>query len=97
MGEEKIYKLIDPVTLAGKEYTELTVKKPRAKHLRGLVIRTDAIDMDVILLAISRCVPGVVPAVIDELSLPDLMALAETVVDFLPDGLIPIGKLGLGT
>lgn len=94
MESEKTFILTDPITLAGKEYTELTVRKPRAKHLRGLVVRTDAIDMNVVLLAISRCVVGVVPAVIDELSLPDLLALAKVVADFLPDGLIPIGKLG---
>lgn len=92
MMEEKTLKLIDPVTVAGKEYTELTIRKPRAKDLRGLKFGYHEVDADMILTAASRCVVGVLPAVVEELSLSDFAELATIIIDFLPAGLIPTGK-----
>lgn len=90
--KEKILKLSDPVTIAGKEYTELTIREPRAKDLKGLKIGYYEIDTDTILTAAYRCVVGVLPAVVDELSISDFAELATIIVNFLPSGLIPTGN-----
>lgn len=90
--KEKTLKLTSPVTVAGKEYSELTIREPRAKDLKGLKFGYSEIDADTILTAASRCVVGVLPAVVEELSLSDFAELANAVIDFLPAGLIPTGK-----
>lgn len=91
MGE-KVIKLTSPVTIAGKTRAELTLHEPKAKHLRGVKINLDgSLDMDM-LLELAATLTGELPAVIDELSIADLAALGNAVIDFLPVGMRPAGK-----
>lgn len=89
---EKVVKLSSPVTIAGKTTAELTLHEPKAKHLRGVKINLDgSLDMDM-LLELAATLTGELPAVIDELSIADLAALGNAVIDFLPVGMRPAGK-----
>lgn len=87
----KTVQLKHPVTIAGKVIMELVVQEPKAKHLRGLKIGFDGIDMEMI-LDLAGTLTGQLPAVIDELSIEDIAELGRVVMDFLPCGLIPAGK-----
>ena len=44
------------------------------------------------LLELAATLTGELPAVIDELSIADLAALGNAVIDFLPVGMRPAGK-----
>ena len=91
MGNKTV-KLGSPILIAGKTISELTLHEPKAKHLRGLKFGMDGqIETDV-LLDLACNLTGELPAVIDELSFSDLVALGAAAQDFLPDGWIPTGK-----
>ncbi|MEG1603739.1 MAG: phage tail assembly protein [Cloacibacillus sp.] len=94
MQEQKIV-LTEPVTVGGKTVTELTVHKPKAKHLRGLrfMISDGGLNIEsdtIIDLAVK--LTGELPAVIDELGLEDITALGAAVMGFLPGGMLTAGK-----
>ncbi|MCQ4765033.1 phage tail assembly protein [Cloacibacillus evryensis] len=91
---EKTIKLTVPITIGGKTKTELTVKEPKARDLRGIKIGFDGIEMDMV-LELASSLTGELPAVIDELCIADLAALGVAVMDFLPAGLISAGKVQL--
>ena len=89
---EKVIALSSPITVAGKTITKLTVREPKAKHLRGVKLGLDgSFDMDM-LLDLAATLTGQLPAVIDELCLADLVTLGNAVMDFLPDGMKPGGR-----
>ncbi|MEA4872181.1 hypothetical protein SDC9_190427 [bioreactor metagenome] len=91
MNGEKIIKLAEPVTVGSKTVTELRIRPLKAKHLRGIKIGYDGIEMDALLDLASK-ITGELPTVIDELSPEDLKALGVAVSDFLPFGAIMGGK-----
>lgn len=91
MSGEKIIKLSEPVTVGSKTVTELRIRPLKAKHLRGIKFGYDGIDSDVMLDLVSK-ITGELPAVIDELSIEDLVALGEAVSDFLPLGALMGGR-----
>lgn len=89
---EKVIELSSPITVADKTITKLTVREPKAKHLRGVKIGLDGtLDLEA-LLDLGANLTGQLPAVIDELCMKDAMELGKTVWAFLPDGLKPAGK-----
>ncbi|MDD7649262.1 MULTISPECIES: phage tail assembly protein [Cloacibacillus] len=92
----KTIQLKCPITIAGKVISELVVQEPKAKHLRGLKIGFDGIEMEMV-LELAGTLTGQLPAVIDELSIEDMAELGRTVIDFLPSGLIPAGKQASAT
>lgn len=91
MQQDKKIKLREPVTIGDKVVTELTIHRPKAKHLRGIKIGFDGIEGDVILDLASK-LTGELPAVIDELGVEDMMEVFNAVMDFLPSGILPAGK-----
>lgn len=96
MQQEKKITLRNPVTVAGRVTTEITIRPIKAKHLRGIRIGYSEIETDVLLELIAKCT-GELPAVIDELSLEDLAEIGNAVMDFLPHGLRPGGRAPLET
>lgn len=83
----KTVKLKRPFTIGETEYSELTFKRPKARHLRGLPLDPDMGDI----LDFSAKLCGEAPHVIDELDAEDVMEVAAVVADFLPTGL-PTGS-----
>lgn len=89
--QEKVVRLSEPITIGSKTVTELKVQKLKAKHLRGIKVGYDGIDADTLLDLASK-ITGELPAVIDELSVEDLVALGAAIADFLPFGALMAGK-----
>lgn len=87
----KTITLLHPVTIGDRTIAELTIQKPKARHLRGITIGYSGMDMDTI-LNLAATLTGQLPAVIDELEVDDLAALGAAVIDFLPSGMISAGK-----
>jgi hypothetical protein len=79
----KTVKLKTPVTWGSEVIFELTVQKPKAKHVRNLPAEPKTGDL--LDLAASLC--GQTPRLIDELSIEDMTALMEVVGSFLGGGL----------
>lgn len=80
-------KLKNPVQHGSETITELELREPKAKDMRGMPLQ---LDWDAMLTLASRCAAQP-PSVIGELSFVDLTAVAEALGDFLGSGL-PTGK-----
>lgn len=89
--QDKTITLSEPITIAGKTITQLTVHKPKAKILRGIKFSYDGIDGDT-LLDIAAKLTGELPAVIDELGAEDIMNLVNAASDFFPQLKTMAGK-----
>ena len=94
MNEVKIT-LKEPIAIGDKIISELTMHKPKAKHLRGisLLISEEGLKLDtdaIIDLAVK--LTGQLPAVIDELGIEDVAAVGAAVMGFLPGGMLTAGK-----
>jgi hypothetical protein len=76
------FKLNYPVEFDGKVYEVLTLRRPKAKHIKKLGKNA---DLEEILLVAGR-VAGVPLKVMDELDASDAMRIAEVVGGFLEVG-----------
>jgi hypothetical protein len=83
--QSKTYKLIEPVEFAGIEYTELTFKKLKGKHLLEMgSVGDNAIEQSFALIAASA---GIDVGVVHEMAIEDVMAVQEIIAGFFPQGL----------
>lgn len=78
----KTIKLTSPIQWGSEMIFELTVQKPKAKHVRNLPAEPKTGDL--LDLAASLC--GLTPRAVDELSIEDMTALMEVVGSFLSSG-----------
>jgi hypothetical protein len=78
--------LIEPVEFAGIEYTELTFRKLKVKHL--LEINTNGLNQLEAASAIAAASAGVDPGVIHELALEDFMEINKVIENFIPSALV---------
>lgn len=78
----KTLKLKSPVQWGSEVIFELTVQKPKAKHVRHLPAEPKTGDL--LDLAANLC--GQTPRMIDELSIEDMTSLMEVVGGFLGNG-----------
>jgi len=86
MGKEEntVIKLAHPVQWGDDSITEVTVRRPKGKDLKGL--KNVAQNMDDQLKLIARLI-GQPEGFVGELDLAtDLTAIMQKVADFLPDG-----------
>jgi len=75
-------KLKKPIKHGSEDIGELTVREPKAKDIRTMKIPPSTDDM----LTLGGKLVALPPSVIDELSIPDTMALLEVVGNFMDDG-----------
>lgn len=80
-GAKKVT-LSTPVTWGSEVIFELTVQKPKAKHVRNLPAEPKTGD----LLDLAAALCGQTPRMIDELSIEDMTTLMEVVGSFLSGG-----------
>jgi hypothetical protein len=75
-----------PVTFAGEHYTQLTVRRLKAKDFRQL----DTIDTggNAAAIAMTALICGVDEAIIDELDAVDYLKVQEVIADFFPTALV---------
>ena len=85
MPDKKVLVLEFPVTFAGLEYTQLTVRRMKARDFRQLDVLEGGGNASAIAMAALIC--GVDEAVIDELDAVDYMRVQETINDFFPKAL----------
>jgi hypothetical protein len=81
-------KLDEPIEFGSETISELTIRSPKAKDMRGLPMEGANIGHILDLVA-KLC--GQPPSVIDELGTADLLKVSEHVANFIPAGLA-IGK-----
>lgn len=74
--------LVEPVVFGSETVTEITLQRPKGKHLRKLPM--DPGVGDFLDLAGNLC--GRPRSFMDELDAEDVMKVAEAVADFLPGG-----------
>lgn len=77
-----ILKLKESVKHGSELISQLEIQRPKAKHIRALPAEPKTGD----LLDLAGKLCGQVPSVIDELSIPDAMALLEIVGNFMEPG-----------
>ena len=75
------YKLQFPVEYGDNLISELKIRRPQGKHLRGLKLNVLE-DIEVALDLLGK-LSGQPPQAIDLLELPDIMAVMEVLGDFL--------------
>ncbi len=75
-------KLAYPFEWDGKEITEITLQRPRGKHLKKMPSSPGIND----LLLLASKVSGHPPVVFDELDGVDVTAICEAIGDFLSSG-----------
>lgn len=76
----KTIKLKSPIQFGSETITQLRLRPPKAKDMRGLPLQ---MNMDSMLTLAGRCAEQP-PSVIDELSFEDLQAVMEAITSFLP-------------
>lgn len=81
-------KLKEPIQYGSETISELELRAPKAKDMRGMPLQ---MDMDAMLTLASRCTAQP-PSVIDELSFDDLTAVMGAIGDFLGRGPLTGGK-----
>lgn len=86
-GSETLY-LREPLTFGEESIDHLIIKKPKAKHLKGVDLNKMGIDTT---LAVLSKLTGQFPQALEELGMADLGAATEVVKDFLAD-LLQDGK-----
>lgn len=74
--------LKDPVQHGSETITELELRAPKAKDMRGMPLQ---LDWDSMLTLASRCAAQP-PSVINELSFADLTQVAEAIGNFIGAG-----------
>ena len=79
--ESETVRLEFPVQHGGEVIEELVIKRPKAKHLRGMAQGTVSEVLDLM-----GKLSGQPPSVIDELSLEDFEKAQEVVEGFMPPG-----------
>lgn len=84
MGEPKTITLKEPITRGSEVITQITVAKPKGKHMR--LLPTEPATVGDLWPFISK-VTAQPYDVLDELEAEDLMALLGEVSGFLPGGL----------
>jgi len=77
----KTLKLTDPINNGSENITELTFQSLKAKHLRKFPTTPGMGDF----LGLVSTSTGVVPSVIDELSVEDAMRAIEVISGFFPN------------
>ena len=79
--------LSDPINWEGERITEVTVSKPKVKHLRRIQAAMDAsesrMDQGV---AMAVAMTGLAEEIIDEMDVEDFNAISEVIADFFPQG-----------
>lgn len=75
-------KLTTPIQHGSETISELELRAPKAKDMRGMPLK---MEMDDMLTLASRCTAQP-PSVIDELSFDDLTAVMETIGGFIGRG-----------
>lgn len=75
-------KLATPIQYGTETITELELRAPKAKDMRGMPV---SMGMDDMLTLASRC-SAQPPSVIDELSFDDLTAVMEVIGNFIGRG-----------
>ena len=75
-----------PVDFAGEHYTQLVVRRLKAKDFRQLDMTTEGGNAASIAMTALIC--GVDEAVIDELDAVDFLKIQEAVADFFPQALV---------
>lgn len=82
----KTITLSEPLDFAGKSLTEITVKKPKAKHLRGVNLKAMITDYDVeaFLHLLAQLSPEIESTTMGgELGIDDLIRIIAGMSDFL--------------
>lgn len=79
--------LSDPIDWEGERISEVTVSKPKVKHLRRIQAAMDAspdrMDQGV---AMAVAMTGLAEEIIDELDIDDFNAISEVIAGFFPQG-----------
>jgi|GEM_PF-6841812 len=83
--QQKTYKLKEPVVFAGQEYTQLTFRKLKVKHLINIKIEPDASPV-VMLAELMAASAGVDVGVIHELDYEDFEEIQKVMGDFFQTG-----------
>lgn len=78
----KTIKLAYPVEFDQKVFDEITLQRPKGKHLKKMPSEPSMKD----LLALASRVSGVPPLVFEELDGVDVTNICEAIGDFLTDG-----------
>lgn len=81
--DENTIQLQHPVEYAEERVSEVTVRRPKGKDLKGL--KNVANSMDDQLRLVARLI-GKPDSFVGELDMVDLNAIMQKVSDFLPDG-----------
>lgn len=79
-----------PVQLGQREVTELRFRPPKGKDYRGVPMKIEGADLDV-LMSFGARLCGQIPQVIDELSGPDLTRFLEVTSSFFDGTGAPTG------
>lgn len=82
MSKRIPYKLKTPIVMGSQTYEEFTLREPKAKDLRKFgtsMTMGDTIDL-------AATLAGVPNPVMNELSVPDLMAISEIIAVFMEGG-----------
>ncbi len=74
--------LQEPVQYGSESITELVLQQPRGKHLRRFPDQPEIGDF----LDLAGKLAGQPPSVMDELTVVDVMSVADAVAGFFPDG-----------
>lgn len=79
--------LSDPIDWEGERIMEVTVTKPKVKHLRRIEAAVSAsenrMDQGV---AMAAAMTGLAEEIIDEMDVEDFNAISEVIADFFPQG-----------
>lgn len=80
--QPKVLKLKEAIKFGSEDISELTIRAPKAKDIRGLPAQPNT--GDILNLAAKLC--GQTPSVIDELGMEDTVELLEIVGNFMAPG-----------
>lgn len=76
-------KLEYPIEWGSETITEIVLRRPKTKHIKHLGAKS---TMSEVLLIAAKC-SGIAPAMLGEFDAKDGIKIAETIQDFLGDGL----------
>lgn len=83
--DQRVVTLDHPFVWADEQVTTITLKRPKAKHMRGLNIKRLESETDEMFKLVQKLI-GEPPAFIDELDFSDIQKIMEVVEDFLSSG-----------
>ncbi|MCP4352289.1 MAG: phage tail assembly protein [Desulfobacterales bacterium] len=83
MSEAVTVKLKHPYTFGGEEIKELTIVRPKAKHLKGIVFKKDEGIKVEDLLVLAANLSGYPPSALDDLEIDDFEAVGVAVGNFM--------------